>query len=248
MLALKLLLVPSFLAAVSLAGRRWGPGVAGWLAGAPLVAGPILLLLAIENGAAFAARAAGASLSALAASVAFIAAYAWTCERAAWPAAAAAALGCWIVAIVLVAQLPESTWLALAVGLGALAIGPRLFATPRGPVGSAALPRHELLLRMAAGAGLTLAVTGASSALGPAWTGLASVFPLLSIVLAVFSHRAQGPAFAVMLLRAMVRGLYSLAAFCFSLAMLLPSLGIPAAFSVAIGVALVVQWLARKIA
>jgi len=29
MLALKLLLVPSFLALLSLAGRRWGPSVAG---------------------------------------------------------------------------------------------------------------------------------------------------------------------------------------------------------------------------
>jgi hypothetical protein len=44
MLALKLLLVPMFLALVSMAGKRWGPAIAGWLAGFPIVAGPILWL------------------------------------------------------------------------------------------------------------------------------------------------------------------------------------------------------------
>ena len=50
MLALKLLLVPCFLLLVSLAGRRWGAHVVGWLAGLPVVAGPILYFLALEQG------------------------------------------------------------------------------------------------------------------------------------------------------------------------------------------------------
>ena len=50
LLALKLLLVPALLAAISMAGKRWGPGVAGWLAGFPSLTGPILFFLAIERG------------------------------------------------------------------------------------------------------------------------------------------------------------------------------------------------------
>jgi hypothetical protein len=46
LLALKLALVPGFLAALTMAGRVWGPSVAGWLAALPVVAGPIVLLLA----------------------------------------------------------------------------------------------------------------------------------------------------------------------------------------------------------
>jgi hypothetical protein len=41
-LLLKLLLVPLLIYLVTLAGRRWGPAVAGWLSAFPIVAGPIL--------------------------------------------------------------------------------------------------------------------------------------------------------------------------------------------------------------
>jgi len=60
-LALKLLLVPSFLILITLASKRWGPGVAGWLAGLPVSAGPILFIVALEQGHVFAASAAAAS-------------------------------------------------------------------------------------------------------------------------------------------------------------------------------------------
>ena len=53
MLLLKLLLVPGLVAAVTLAVRRWGPAVGGWLAGLPVVAGPVLVFYAIEQGDAF---------------------------------------------------------------------------------------------------------------------------------------------------------------------------------------------------
>ena len=44
-LALKLLLAPLLVVASSLAGRRWGPRLAGILVVLPIVAGPILLIL-----------------------------------------------------------------------------------------------------------------------------------------------------------------------------------------------------------
>jgi len=76
LLALKLLLVPALLGAISLAGRRWGPGVAGWLAGFPSLTGPILFFLALERGAEFTVSAAVFALSAVAAALVFGIAYA----------------------------------------------------------------------------------------------------------------------------------------------------------------------------
>jgi hypothetical protein len=49
-LALKLSLVPLLIYLVTLAGRRWGPAVAGWLSAFPIVARPILFALTLEQG------------------------------------------------------------------------------------------------------------------------------------------------------------------------------------------------------
>ncbi len=92
MLALKLLLVPLFLLAITLAGKRWGASVAGWLAGFPVVAGPILFFLALERGAHFAEQAAINALAAVVASIAFSVSYAWCSQRRGWLASLVAAL------------------------------------------------------------------------------------------------------------------------------------------------------------
>ena len=65
LLVLKLVLVPALVVAVTLATRWWGPRVGGWLTGMPIVAGPALFFLALEQGDAFASEAARATLVAL---------------------------------------------------------------------------------------------------------------------------------------------------------------------------------------
>jgi hypothetical protein len=47
-LALKLVLTPTLIGATSLAGRKWGAAVSGWLVGLPLTSGPVALFLALE--------------------------------------------------------------------------------------------------------------------------------------------------------------------------------------------------------
>lgn len=246
MLALKLLLVPAFLLLVSLAGRRFGPAMAGWLAGLPVVAGPILYFIAVERGAAFASTAAALSLSAVLASVSFSVAYAHTAQRLPWPLALPGALAAWAVAAVVLSWLPVSAWLALAVALATLAVAPRAFPPVQVVASPRTVTRIELALRMAAGAALTVGVTVAAGLLGAAWSGLLAVFPILGIVLAVFSHRSQGPADAAALLRAMATGLYSFVAFCFVLALSLSGFGVAPSFALATLAALAVQGLSLR--
>ena len=57
-LALKLILAPAFVVGASLIARRFGPRIGGLVGGLPVVAGPILLVLAIVHDRAFAARSA----------------------------------------------------------------------------------------------------------------------------------------------------------------------------------------------
>jgi uncharacterized membrane protein (GlpM family) len=247
LLALKLLLVPAFLAVISFAARRWGPGVAGWLAGFPSLTGPILLFLALERGPEFTARAAVASLAAVLAAVAFGVAYAWACSRLNWFWSWICAVVAWASAGMLLALVPNSVYAALAVAMITLFIAPRAF--PRASVqwGSNALPATELMLRMAAGAAMVLLVTAVAEAVGAAWTGLIAVFPVMSSVLAVFSHRANGPGFAAALLRSMVGGFYAFVAYCLSVAVLLEDRGVAVTFIVAVTAAVLVQGAAKAI-
>ena len=246
MLLVKLLTVPGFLWLISLANRRWGPSVAGWLAGLPVVVGPILLFLALEQGQDFAAQAAVAALSALFAMVAFSVAYARAAQHLAWPGALAVAILVWALLATAIAQVPTSLGFSVVCALSALILAPRLFpavgtlAVSPGP-GSDKLP-----YRMFAGALLTLAVTWLASTVGQQWSGLLAVFPVLGSVLAVFSHQRHGPAFTTVLLRALATGLYSFAAFCLVLALALPHLGL-VAFVVAVLVSMAVLGISKRL-
>jgi hypothetical protein len=75
-LVLKLALTPVLIIGASIAGRRFGGAVSGWLVGLPLTSAPIAAFLAAEQGPQFAAHAAVGSLSGAAAEGAFCLVYA----------------------------------------------------------------------------------------------------------------------------------------------------------------------------
>jgi hypothetical protein len=248
MLALKLTLVPAFLLIVSTSGKWWGPSVAGWLAGLPVVAGPILYLLVLQHGPLFGAHAAILSLSAILASEAFNFAYAWTCRSRAWPIALSAGLAAWFVAACALSLLPASPLWAAIVALTAVGFGQSFLPRSDAVAAGAPLARADLIGRMLAGALLTVLVTSLSGRLGAKWSGLFAVFPLLGTVLSVSSHRAHGPAFVISLLRGMVLGRFSFAAFCLWLAFALPRQAPFAAFVEASVMAMLVQWSTKRLA
>lgn len=257
MLAAKLVLVPCLIAAITLAGARFGPRVAGALTGLPVVAGPIVLFLAIEQGAAFAARSAVATLAGEASLAIFCILYGWTAVRAPggiglgapwWVSVAVGWLGFVASTLALdrmALSLAPAGVLALSVPLVVLAVlpGAASASMPQAAVatGITDVTRGEIGLRMAAGVVLMLVLTGIAHALGARLSGLLTVFPIATTVLAVFSHRSHGAAFAVQLLRGLALGLYSLTAFFLTLALVLERLGITGGFLVAAVAAIAVQ-------
>lgn len=80
-LAPKLVLTPLLVASTSLAGRRWGPSLSGWLVALPLTSGPIVFFIAVEAGPDVAQQAAGGALIGATAQVAFAAAYTLMARR-----------------------------------------------------------------------------------------------------------------------------------------------------------------------
>jgi len=57
LLLLKLTLTPLLVGGATLAARRWGSAIGGWIVSLPLTSGPILFFLALDHGPAFAAEA-----------------------------------------------------------------------------------------------------------------------------------------------------------------------------------------------
>ena len=181
MLLLKLLTVPGFLWLISLASKRWGPNVAGWLAGFPVVVGPILLFLALEQGQVFATHAAVAALSAVFAMIAFSVAYTHAAQRFSWPGALAIATLVWALLATIIAQVPPSLGFSSLCAASALLLAPRLFP-PVGELPASPGPRSDKLpYRMLAGALLTLAVTLLASTVGERWSGMLAVLSLIHI-------------------------------------------------------------------
>src|SRR5262249_59289494 len=82
---LKVALAPALILLATLAGRRWGPAVGGWLAGLPLTSAPVSFILALEQGPGFAARAALGTLFGLVSLAAFCLAYGKASRRLGWP-------------------------------------------------------------------------------------------------------------------------------------------------------------------
>ena len=238
----KLLLVPLLILGVTLAGRRWGPAVAGWLSAFPIVAGPILLILSLEQGASFAATAAQGTLLAVIAILVFTLAYVWASRLFNVFGSMLCALLTYGVALAILQSTKIDIMLSFALVIASLLITPLCFpAEAPVPIAPTKSSISDLPWRMLAAALLVLFVTFSASRLGARMSGFLAMFPIMSTVLVGFSHRYSGRAFAVALLRGMIYGYFAFATFCLLISMLLIEQTIGVAFLTALASALIVQ-------
>lgn len=235
LLALKLVLTPAVMVGATLAGRRWGGAVSGWLIGLPLTSGPLVLVLAVGHGNHFAAHTALGSLSGAVAEAAFVLGYAFGGRV---PLVAAS------VAFAAAAATVHSLALPYLVGIAPVALLVSLRLLPPFPVRTETTdrpPRWDLPARAIAATALVLVLSAAATTLGARLTGLLAVYPLYSAVLATFAQRLEGRAAAVGLLRGLLMGLFSFAAFYSVLAYSLLHTSTAVAFITAVAAALTVQ-------
>jgi hypothetical protein len=242
LLAVKLLLAPSFVVGASLAARRFGPRIGGLIGGLPVVAGPILLVYALAHGRAFAAGAAAGTLLGLVSLVAFVVVYGRLAGHLFW---GASMLAGWLAfALATVAFSALTAPLGAALGVVALALAVGLASLPRpgpdAPVHRAA-PAWDLPVRGACALALVVALTAISGWLGPQLSGLLAPFPIITTVLATFTHAQRGTDELLRLLRGLVGGFGAFALFCFTLAVSLRHLDTAAAFALATMLALATQ-------
>lgn len=241
-LALRVLLAPCFVVFASLVARRFGVRIGGVVAGLPVIAGPILLVLALQHGSAFASRAAAGVLLGMVGLAAFVLAYVATAKWLSWPSAIGAAYTAFALAVVAMRPLSVGALPALIIACGTLVLTlgllprpPRVDAEPLAPA------RWDMPFRAACTAVAVVTVTAIATTLGPHLSGLITSFPIITAVLSVFTHAHRGRDEAIRLLRGFTVGFFSYAAFCFVVAATIRPLGVSGCFALAAVLALCVQ-------
>lgn len=236
---LKLVLVPTFIGTVSLAGRKWGPTISGWLIGLPLTSGPAAFFLALEQGNAFASEASRGIMIGITSVFVFSLAYSWTASRLMWLSSVMVGWAVYFVSTYFL----EMVYLPLLIGFAYVIVVllASLFLMPKtGPEHlSIRSPKWDIPARMFSATALVFLITGVASLLGPQLTGLLTPFPVYATILAVFAHRLGGGDSAVRLLRGVVAGSFTFAVFFLVISLTLTAWGVGASFLLAICVSLV---------
>lgn len=241
-LAAKILLAPSFVMVASVAARRYGARIGGLIGGLPVVAGPILLVFALDHGRSFAAGASAATLLGIVSLISFIVVYSRLAAGAHWGASLVLGWTAFFAMTAALSAVTVSPPVALVCVLAAVSVA--LLALPRSRgqrISDAIPPAWDLPLRGLSALALVLALTALAGQLGAKLSGLLAPFPVIASVLAVFTHALHGEDDLLRIMRGFVLGLVAYALFCFALAESLGSLSIAASFAVAVATAIATQ-------
>jgi len=236
LLLLKLTLTPLIVGGASLAVRRWGPAVGGWIVSLPLTSGPVLFFLALDPGPGFARAATTGTLLGLGAICGFTLGYLAGSRRGPVVAVASASAGFLTVAIAVQPFLEVPFPVLAVLVVAAIAGVQRLLPASTGTGTVIEHPSWDLPARVVVGTILVLGLTTIAPLLGPVTSGLVATFPVYVAVLAVFEHLRAGRAAALGVLRGLLTGLFGTVAFYVVIwALILPA-GVAVAFTVAIAV------------
>lgn len=240
LLAIKLLVTPLVVLIASLAARRWGDAVGGWLVGLPLTSAPVSVFLAIEQGPSFAAQAADGSIAGVLSQAAFCLGYAALARRGATIALGAGTCAYAASAALLVAS-NLSPIVMFVAAITALAFVLWLLPRRLAAVSTNVVAWWDMPLRIAVTTALVVGLTSAATTLGPRASGVTASFPLIGASIAAFAQWKQGPEAGVAVLRGMTSALYAFAAFFAIASAALPRMSLIAAFGLATAGCLIAQ-------
>ena len=200
----------------------------------PVVAGPVLVFVTIEQGAVFGAEAAHATLAGLIGTVAFTVVYARTSERLPWYL-------CLLLGWLTFGATAYALFIfqpSVAVSLGALfvatIVGRRMLPLVEETLSPGTNPRADLPLRLIATATLVLVLTAVADRLGPRLSGLLNAFPVLTTIITAFTHAQRGSAATIVFVSSFVRSIVGFGTFCFMLALALGRVNLAAALLAAL--------------
>jgi hypothetical protein len=249
-LVLKLILAPVIIGSASLAGRKWGPAISGWIVGMPLTSGPVIFFVALSHDVTFAANTVLGVVSGGLSLISYALTYAWLATRFRWYVALAGSFTIFAISTILLQYVTLPLVPIFLIVWAAIVLALRLMPNDEVEEGETKLGKWDIPSRILIGTSFILLITGSASYIGPRLTGLLTMIPLYVTILAIFAHRHQGPAAAAHVLRGLLYGMFAYAGFFITLGLLLEKAGIAVSFISAILVALAIQgtslWILRQ--
>jgi hypothetical protein len=244
---LKLALVPLVVWLASMAGRRWGHAASGWIAGLPLIAGPIMVFLVLDHGPEFGAHISTALLNASAGPVGHCLAFAWASRRFGWLGSLLCGIAAFVIIAFTTSAFPMPAWAAFALVIAAIFAALRWMPRVTKLTGPAAIPRIELIVRVAAAGLIAAMVTFGATELGPRLSGVLLTFPISGTVMPAFTRALYGSDATIRLLAGFIKGLTAFGVFFVVLAYCLVPCGPLVAFTLAIVIGLAASEFVRRL-
>ncbi|WP_460977950.1 hypothetical protein [Spirosoma knui] len=239
--------MPTIIALVTLAIRKWGNKIGGLIGSMPWVAGAILLFFILEQGKAFGIHSIQGTMTGILALISFCFSYSVFARKFTWLPTLLLSYSLYTATAVTFNYLQLSLYLSYALVIAYVLLTLWLFPKPSDqPIKARHLP-FDIPIRMAVATLFVLVITGLASVLGPGWSGILTPFPILTSVLAIFSHTLQGSNATITTLRGLVIGLLGFTTFLFLQAFLLPLFSVGVSFGVAFVVNSVINVIANRV-
>lgn len=218
---LKVTIAPVIVLSVSYLQRRFGDRFGGWLIGLPITTGPFILIIAIQEGVAFAGGTTHGVLLGQIALIAFCWSYSFAALRSSWfPAVLVGTLVClstgYVVTTVKVPVIYSDLFL-IGIWLVAMRWWPRTDL----PNQKIATPKWELPVRILVTLTILISLSALAPHVGAKVAGALSTYPVIASVLGAFNQRRFGPGATVATLRGLMQTLPITMAIIFFLGLVL---------------------------
>lgn len=218
---LKLALIPLSILVASLVSRRFGHGVGGVISGMPMIAGPIVAVLLIDQPPATVAAIARATLASAPATVGFMVVFARCADRLPWAGCLAVSVAAFLAIGWGLSGLGAPAAVVAAIGLASPPVAMALMPPVRHLAGPVSVPRGEILMRMTAGVAVGGLILYGATHLPPRINGLLLAWPITGSILPCFTLPRYGRDATVALLRGFLNGLIGFMVFFVAITLLL---------------------------
>ncbi|GAB3782489.1 hypothetical protein GCM10028818_38460 [Spirosoma horti] len=246
-LLLKVTLMPSVIALVTLAIRKWGSKAGGLIGSMPWVAGPILLFFILEQGKAFGIYSIQGSMTGILALISFCVSYSAFSRKLTWLPTLLISYTLYTATALMFNYLQLNLYISYALVIISIIVSLQVYPSPTGPPASTRRLPFDIPIRMAVATVFVLAITALASVLGPNWSGILTPFPIMTTILAIFTHTLQGSSATITTLRGLVIGLLGFTTFLFLQVFLLNDFSIALSFGIAFLINVLINLAASRV-